>query len=410
MNTVAPFAVTAPNGSEVYTGGTSQLVTWNVAGSTANPISCANVKISMSIDGGWTYPLVLLATTPNDGSQAVVLPAVNTSSARIKVEAIGNIFFDISDADFAIYPPSTCGDVTGLVASPITPHTATLSWQPVPYANDYYVDYKPTDSNNWINIGNGITTTTLNLVGLDSIRSYDWRVMGNCSFGPANYTYAQFETPAPCPGPYDISTNGVISGAAQIPMNYPIMGKINVKGDIDYYKFVITNGGTITLTLTGLPTNYNLSLHNSIGTQLLISQNTGVLNETINATVAPGTYYAKVFGPNTFNATICYNLRVATGTASAMGMGGEEGMAIENQITGITVFPNPVIQTATVIVPGLEGKPDLIVYDMLGRQVMKQVAGSKMTSINVSMLPAGMYMLKLMNNGVELGSTKFIKN
>ena len=73
-------------------------------------------------------------------------------------------------------------------------------------------------------------------------------------------------------------------------------------------------------------------------------------------------------------------------------------------------MPNPVITTATVIVSGLEGKPELCVYDMMGRMLMRQATANKITSVNVAMLPAGMYMIKLMSNGVELGSTKFIKN
>ena len=68
------------------------------------PVGTANVKISLSTDGGLTYPTVLAESTPNDGSQAVTLPAVNTTTARIKVEAVGNVFFDVSNADFTIRP------------------------------------------------------------------------------------------------------------------------------------------------------------------------------------------------------------------------------------------------------------------------------------------------------------------
>jgi hypothetical protein len=50
----------------------------------------------------YTYPTMLLANTPNDGSQLVTLPGVNTTTARIKVEAVGNIFFDISNTNFTI--------------------------------------------------------------------------------------------------------------------------------------------------------------------------------------------------------------------------------------------------------------------------------------------------------------------
>ncbi|MBL7749523.1 MAG: hypothetical protein JNM19_18945, partial [Chitinophagaceae bacterium] len=101
-----PFAVTSPNGGESYPGGSIQTITWNNAGTTAAPFNVANVKISLSTDGGLTYPTVISASTPNDGSESVTIPVVTaTTTARIKIEAISNIFFDISNADFAITTP-----------------------------------------------------------------------------------------------------------------------------------------------------------------------------------------------------------------------------------------------------------------------------------------------------------------
>ncbi len=97
-----PFKVTAPNTAVTWAGGSTQTITWDVAGTIASPVSCANVKISLSTDGGQTFPTVLAASTPNDGSQAVTIPGVATSTARIKIESVGNIFFDISNADFTI--------------------------------------------------------------------------------------------------------------------------------------------------------------------------------------------------------------------------------------------------------------------------------------------------------------------
>jgi hypothetical protein len=97
-----PFVVTAPNTAVTVTGGSQVAVTWNVANTTAAPVNAANVKISLSTDGGSTFPNVLTASTPNDGSEALTIPNVSTTTARIKVEAVGNIFFDISDANFTI--------------------------------------------------------------------------------------------------------------------------------------------------------------------------------------------------------------------------------------------------------------------------------------------------------------------
>lgn len=118
-----PFAVTAPNTAVTYAAGASVPVTWNVANTTASPVSCANVKISLSTDGGYTFPYVLAASLANTGSATVVLPtaaSVATTQARVKVEAVGNIFFDLSDKNFTITstntPPTFTAGGSGITA------------------------------------------------------------------------------------------------------------------------------------------------------------------------------------------------------------------------------------------------------------------------------------------------------
>lgn len=102
INTGAAFAVTAPNTALIWTSGQPATVTWNVGGSNAAPINCANVSILLSTDGGFTYPVTILSSTPNDGSEVITVPANITTTARIRVQAVGNIFFDISNANFTI--------------------------------------------------------------------------------------------------------------------------------------------------------------------------------------------------------------------------------------------------------------------------------------------------------------------
>jgi len=97
-----PFLVTSPNTAVTLDGTTSQTVTWSVANTNVAPVSTSNVKITLSTDGGLTYPITLAASTPNTGSRAVVLPNLNSTTARVKVEAVGNVFFDVSNANFTI--------------------------------------------------------------------------------------------------------------------------------------------------------------------------------------------------------------------------------------------------------------------------------------------------------------------
>ena len=99
----------------------TQTVTWDVAGTERRADQrVRRCKISLSTDGGATYPNVLADGTPNDGSATVTLPNVATTKARIKVEAVGNVFFDVSDADVTIQEP-----ILGFAG--LAPATDTLS-------------------------------------------------------------------------------------------------------------------------------------------------------------------------------------------------------------------------------------------------------------------------------------------
>ncbi len=95
-----PFHVTSQGGAnETAAAGEPLTVQWT----TNTQHLASDVKISLSTNGGLTFPHVLAEATPNiDGSAVVTLPEVVTDEARIKVEAVDNYFFDISDADLSI--------------------------------------------------------------------------------------------------------------------------------------------------------------------------------------------------------------------------------------------------------------------------------------------------------------------
>lgn len=107
VNTTNPFAVTSPNTNVTWFTGSTATVTWNVSSTNASPISCANVDIFLSTDGGNTFPITLASGTPNDGSETITVPLNISSTARVKVKGAGNIFFDISNVNFSIQAGST---------------------------------------------------------------------------------------------------------------------------------------------------------------------------------------------------------------------------------------------------------------------------------------------------------------
>lgn len=120
-----PFMVNSPNTAVSYSGGSNQTITWAVAGTTTNDVNCANVDILLSTDGGQTFPTTLLASTPNDGSQSVVIPNIPGVLNRIMVKGTNHIFFDVSNANFTI----TSGVVDAIVPTPPTVLAVTLTTQ-----------------------------------------------------------------------------------------------------------------------------------------------------------------------------------------------------------------------------------------------------------------------------------------
>jgi subtilisin-like proprotein convertase family protein len=104
-----PFLVTYPNAAETFAVGDYVQVTWDVANTNLAPVNCQKVNLHLSTDGGLTYPTLLVSNVDNDGNAYVVMPNMPTTTARIRVEAADNIFFDISNQNFTITAPTQPG-------------------------------------------------------------------------------------------------------------------------------------------------------------------------------------------------------------------------------------------------------------------------------------------------------------
>ncbi|MEZ5063848.1 MAG: M12 family metallo-peptidase [bacterium] len=108
-----PFEVTSVDATP-WSAGQMKLITWDVAGTDLAPINCPTVDILLSEDDGQNFTTVLLAGTPNDGSEMIVVPNVSTLEARVQIEASNNIFFNMNDTAFEIMGGGTGVDVVAV--------------------------------------------------------------------------------------------------------------------------------------------------------------------------------------------------------------------------------------------------------------------------------------------------------
>ena len=115
------FAITNPSTANVsWNSGSTQTITWNVAGTTGNGINATVVNILFSTDGGLTFPTVLAAITVNDGSETVTLPSVLSPNCRIMIESVTNIFYAVSKNISLGYTITTsCNTYTNSTSLPI---------------------------------------------------------------------------------------------------------------------------------------------------------------------------------------------------------------------------------------------------------------------------------------------------
>jgi len=101
-NTQDVFSVVSHTTNQTLSSNEKIEVSWNTAETNRAPISCGTVDIQLIQENGQKN--MLLAATPNDGSQSLVIPDATPeiSDARIFVGCSDNSFFNISSGNITI--------------------------------------------------------------------------------------------------------------------------------------------------------------------------------------------------------------------------------------------------------------------------------------------------------------------
>lgn len=185
-----PFKVLT---TKVYNNALSN-VTWDVANTNVTPYNVANVKIDYTTNQGETWN-VLIASTPNDGSEQVDFSSVAANqNIVLRVLAIDNVFYAVANVDVSSILACDGSAPTNLMVNNITQTTANIDWDLVSNAT-YILRYKKSNDTNWTVINN-ITATNYTLSQLEINKSYDVEVAAICNGTIGTYAKMTFFTGA----------------------------------------------------------------------------------------------------------------------------------------------------------------------------------------------------------------------
>ncbi|NHM08061.1 hypothetical protein G4D82_12585 [Flavobacterium sp. CYK-4] len=208
------------------------------------------------------YRIVGTATwtsTATNTNAKLLSGLVPDTDYEYQVQALCSIAGDFSALGQFSTVAMSCAIPTGLSTSNVTGTTAQLSWQAVPDAENYNVQYRQVDTEEW-NTGVS-TTTTINIIGLNPQTAYEFKVMAICSLPGGFSDTTNFITTNPvCHAPTALTV--VSNTASTVYLNWNAVVDASAY-NIQYQlagsnTWVNTTSSTNTKAITGLipSTNY----------------------------------------------------------------------------------------------------------------------------------------------------------
>ncbi len=427
------FRVTSQATATTMAGNTNQLITWDVANTTASPISCPNVNIYLSLDSARTFPYILATNIANDGSQSILIPNVvtNNASARIKVKGSGNVFFDLNDGWIKIEQ--------ALISSFVPDDTAICEKSTLTFTN---TSLGSPDSVRWIINGgspftSNSTTTfsstfntpgfyTVNLIAYKSgvasefIRTIQVKPTPTFVFSPV--------APIVCASDSINIIADYLLGATCVWSTGNSSQKITVKPLVNtYYSVVVTNDGCIatdSVLVKVIPTsttNFSQTIcdgekvtigsdiYTTTGNHTTVLQTTLGCDSTVNLilTVNP----AKT---TNISRAICEDESVMIGSSTFNTQGNhtvllQTSLGCDSTVNlDLTIKPTPKIEFAPTTPITCAGKSIDITAEYIAGATCIWSTGSENTTITVSPTIDTYYSVTVTNNGCIAQDSIFV--
>jgi uncharacterized repeat protein (TIGR01451 family) len=221
------FAVTAPSvaGTD-WVCGESRSVTWNVAGTAAAPVSCSDVALDLSTDGGVVFDRAL-GTVPNNGSANVIVPFATTNEARVRARCASNIFFNINPVDFDVIDGGATDAVDDTLAARLEDATAfsitaaSLTGNDVRgSAGDVFAVQNAIGGSAVLSGGNVEFTPATDFNGQ---AGFDYILRDDCDRGPARDTTAEVRFPVTA---VNDAPSLALDGDVDLPAGAPLTASV----------------------------------------------------------------------------------------------------------------------------------------------------------------------------------------
>ena len=233
-----------------------------------NRTSGNNINYSLDITVGWASSANECGPSPYIGNVSNVTLAKSSSGvwnshggSGIGTTTNGSVtWYGVNNLEEYSYftlgnLSSSCITPLGLNVTNINASSAQLSWTAVSGSLSYDVDYKLSSTfNDWTNAVTATTSTSINLVGLNSLMTYDWRVRARCSSSSSAYRVSQLTTPpATCSSPSGLTTTNISSNSAMLSWNA-------VTGAVNYNVQYKTSGSGMWITAVASTVSLSYSL------------------------------------------------------------------------------------------------------------------------------------------------------
>ena len=281
-----PFVVNSYNTSDTVYSNTNTLIEWDVANTNISPINCTKVNILLSTDGGFNFDYTLKSNTSNDGSEEILIPDVLSNNARIKIEAVDNIFFDINNSDIVI-------------AEPVEPgFNLSLS-------KEYFVLCSTNEEIIDINIGSILSFDSEVVLTLSSIQDGLSAELGNNVILPGNSTTFTISNPnLTANGLYDIvitASDGSKSISSSLTINVydGVVKDINILSPLNLETDISLSPTIIWEKLTG-ENNYEIDIASDASFLNILQSQNNITKGSLEVTglTENTTYFLRIKGSN----------------------------------------------------------------------------------------------------------------